>query len=240
MARRPDPPSDLTEAQAKIWTDTVASETVEFFNTDALRELLKDYCRHKVTCAALSKQVEAYDAAEPMDPETAKNFDRDHEDARPGIEGGRRPGHKTEAHQSVPLHAESRGDRVEKRRHDQKALGDLSARRPAASATAFGSRPIAASRRRDVGKPVKLRKWQRAEILKIYDNPAGTRRAIISFGRKNGKTALAAFLLLLHLCGPEAKPNSQLFSAAQSRDQAAVLFALAAKMVRMSSDLTNM
>ena len=73
--------------------------------------------------------------------------------------------------------------------------------------------------------------------MRIYDNPAGTRRAIISFGRKNGKTALAAFLLLLHLCGPEARHNSQLFSAAQSRDQAAVLFALAAKMVRMSVDL---
>lgn len=88
-----------------------------------------------------------------------------------------------------------------------------------------------------VGQPVKLRAWQRGIICDIYDNPEGTRRAIISFGRKNGKTALAAFLLLLHLCGPEARPNSQLFSAAQSRDQAAVLFALAAKMVRMSPDL---
>lgn len=90
---------------------------------------------------------------------------------------------------------------------------------------------------RDVGKPVVLRDWQRAEIRKIYDNPHGTRRAILSFGRKNGKTALSAFLLLLHLCGPEAKPNSQLFSAAQSRDQAAILFALAAKVVRLSPDL---
>lgn len=44
-------------------------------------------------------------------------------------------------------------------------------------------------------------------------------------------------ILLLHLCGPEAQANSQLFSAAQSRDQAAVLFALAAKMVRMSEEL---
>jgi hypothetical protein len=70
---------------------------------------------------------------------------------------------------------------------------------------------------------------------KIYGSP--TRRAIISFGRKNGKTALAAFLLLLHLCGPEAKPNSQLYSAAQSREQASVLFNLAAKSVRMSPDL---
>jgi len=91
---------------------------------------------------------------------------------------------------------------------------------------------------RDVGKPVKLRKWQKLEIQRIYDNPHGTRRAIISFGRKNGKTALAAFLLLLHLCGPEYQPNGQLFSAAQSREQAAVLFGLAAKMVRMSAELS--
>lgn len=90
---------------------------------------------------------------------------------------------------------------------------------------------------RDVGKPVVLREWQKAELLRIYDNPHGTRRAILSFGRKNGKTALSAFILLLHLCGPEAKANSQLFSAAQSRDQAAILFALAAKVVRMSPDL---
>ena len=88
-----------------------------------------------------------------------------------------------------------------------------------------------------VGQPIRLREWQRAEIIRIYDNPAGTRRAIISFGRKNGKTALAAFILLLHLCGPESRVNSQLFSAAQSRDQAGLLFSLAAKMVRMSPDL---
>lgn len=90
---------------------------------------------------------------------------------------------------------------------------------------------------RDVGKPVKLRPWQRAEIRKIYDNPAGTRRSILSFGRKNGKSALSAFLLLLHLCGPEARANSQLYSAAQSRDQAAIIFNLACKVVRMSPDL---
>lgn len=91
---------------------------------------------------------------------------------------------------------------------------------------------------RDVGKPVRLRDWQRDELRRIYDNPAGTRRAILSFGRKNGKTALSSFILLLHLVGPEARPNSQLYSAAQSRDQAAILFALAAKVVRMSPDLS--
>lgn len=89
-----------------------------------------------------------------------------------------------------------------------------------------------------VGQFVKLRPWQKREIRKIYNNPAGTRRGILSFGRKNGKTALAAFLLLLHLCGPEARANSQLYSAAQSRDQAAILFGLAAKAVRLSSELS--
>lgn len=88
-----------------------------------------------------------------------------------------------------------------------------------------------------VGQPVVLREWQRVEIRKVYDNPHGTRRAILSFGRKNGKTALSAFLLLLHTCGPEAKANSSLFSAAQSREQAGILFSLAAKVVRMSPDL---
>jgi phage terminase large subunit-like protein len=92
---------------------------------------------------------------------------------------------------------------------------------------------------KDVGKPIRLGPWQQAEIRRIYDNPAGTRRAILSFARKNGKTALAACLCLAHLCGPPAQyaPNSQLFSAAQSRDQAALLFNLAAKIVRMSPDL---
>lgn len=92
---------------------------------------------------------------------------------------------------------------------------------------------------KDVGKPVKLRPWQKREIKKIYDNPAGTRRAIVSFGRKNGKTTLAAFLLLNHLCGPCMQRNSQLYSAAQSREQAAILFSLAAKIVRMSPSLAE-
>jgi len=92
---------------------------------------------------------------------------------------------------------------------------------------------------KDVGKKVVLRAFQKKIIKKIYDNPYGTRRAIISVGRKNAKTAPSAFLLLLHLCGPEARQNSQLFSAAQSRDQPALLFSLAAKSVRMSPTLKN-
>jgi phage terminase large subunit-like protein len=86
-----------------------------------------------------------------------------------------------------------------------------------------------------VGQPIRLRGFQKKIIRTIYDTP--TRRGIVSFGRKNAKTTLAALLMLVHLCGPEARANSQLFSAAQSREQAAILFALAAKMVRMSESL---
>jgi len=90
---------------------------------------------------------------------------------------------------------------------------------------------------KDVGKPVRLRKWQREIIRGIYNTP--TRRAIVSFGRKNAKTTLAGFLLLLHVAGPESRINSQLYSTAQSRDQAGILFALAAKIVRMSPTLSH-
>jgi len=90
---------------------------------------------------------------------------------------------------------------------------------------------------KDVGKPVWLREWQKKEVRKIYSSP--TRRVILSFGRKNGKTAFSAFLLLLHLVGPESRINSQLNSSAQSKDQAALLYSLAAKIVRMSPDLSQ-
>jgi phage terminase large subunit-like protein len=92
-----------------------------------------------------------------------------------------------------------------------------------------------------VGQRLVLDPWQRAEIDRIYNNPAGpTRRAILSLGRKNAKSTLAA-LLLAHLCGPPAKrrPNSQLFSTALSRDQASLIFGLASKMVRMNADLSR-
>lgn len=88
-----------------------------------------------------------------------------------------------------------------------------------------------------VGKPVRLSMAQKRWICAIYDTP--TRTFILSMARKNAKTATSAFLLLLHLCGPEARPNSQLYSAAQSREQAGILFALAAKVVRMSPDLSQ-
>ncbi|WP_292935518.1 terminase TerL endonuclease subunit [Noviherbaspirillum sp.] len=90
-----------------------------------------------------------------------------------------------------------------------------------------------------VGKPLLLADFQKQFIREVYDNPAGTRRAYLSIARKNGKSGLIAGLLLAHLVGPEAKQNSQLVSGAMSRDQAALVFNLAAKMVQLSPKLSK-
>lgn len=90
-----------------------------------------------------------------------------------------------------------------------------------------------------VGKPIQLEPFQRDFILAVYDNPKGTRRGFLSIGRKNGKTALIAGILLAHVCGPEAVLNTQIVSGALSREQAAVVFNLAVKMIQLSPELTK-
>lgn len=91
-----------------------------------------------------------------------------------------------------------------------------------------------------VGKPMRLADFQKEFIRAVYDNPAGTRKAFLSIARKNGKTGLIAGLLLAHLVGPEAKQNAQIVSGAMSRDQAALVFNLAAKMVQQSAMLAKL
>jgi phage terminase large subunit-like protein len=46
-------------------------------------------------------------------------------------------------------------------------------------------------------------------------------------------------LLLAAVAGPAFRPNAQVYSSAQSRDQAAIIFGYAAKMVRMDEDLSR-
>lgn len=90
-----------------------------------------------------------------------------------------------------------------------------------------------------VGNTITLEEFQKKFILDVYDNKAGTRRAYLSIGRKNGKTALIACLVLAHLVGPEAKRNAQIISGALSREQAAIVYDLASKMVAQSPELTG-
>lgn len=88
-----------------------------------------------------------------------------------------------------------------------------------------------------VGKPLVLEEFQRKFILEVYDNPYGTRRAYLSLARKNGKTALISALVLAHVVGPEARLNTQVISGARSREQAALIFDLACKMVQQNKTL---
>lgn len=66
------------------------------------------------------------------------------------------------------------------------------------------------------------------------------RRAILSIARKNGKTALIAALVLVHLVGPEAVQNGEIYSAANDREQAAQVFKVAAQIVRADPELSSL
>lgn len=92
---------------------------------------------------------------------------------------------------------------------------------------------------KDRGKPVRLRWFQRWIFRGIYSECWPVRRVIISVGRKNAKTALSAMIVLLHMVGPESQANSELYSSAQSRDQAAIVFELAAKIIRYEETLND-
>lgn len=89
----------------------------------------------------------------------------------------------------------------------------------------------------NVGQPLVLEPFQRRFILEVYDNPAGTKKGILSIARKNAKTATIACIVLGHLVGPESKKNSQIQSGAQSREQAAAVFDLCVKMINLNPEL---
>lgn len=92
------------------------------------------------------------------------------------------------------------------------------------------------------GKPFKLRPFQKRFIKDVYGpiNRQGhraVRRAILAIGRKNGKSALIAALVLVHLVGPEAVRNGEIYSAANDREQASLIFKYAAQIVRADPEL---
>jgi len=91
-----------------------------------------------------------------------------------------------------------------------------------------------------VGKPIRLAQFQKDFIRAVYDGDVQTRRAFLSIARKNGKSALIAAILLAHIVGPEAVLNSQIVSGARSRDQAALVFKLAQKMVMLNPELDQL
>lgn len=92
------------------------------------------------------------------------------------------------------------------------------------------------------GKPFRLEPFQKSFIRDVYAPSKGgrrrVRRAVFSIARKNGKTALLAALGLVHLVGPESIPNGEIYSAANDREQAAIVFKVAAQIIRADPELS--
>jgi phage terminase large subunit-like protein len=80
----------------------------------------------------------------------------------------------------------------------------------------------------EAGSKLKLRGFQKDFIRDVYKlNRKGirpVRTAVLSMGRKNGKTQLAAALALCHVCGPEAESRGEVYSCANDRFQASKIF----------------
>ena len=79
------------------------------------------------------------------------------------------------------------------------------------------------------GSKLVLRPWQRAALTRIYATDAAghrsVRSAVLSMGRKSGKSTLSAGLAACHLAGPEAVQRGQVIAAAADRNQAGVIYA---------------
>lgn len=90
------------------------------------------------------------------------------------------------------------------------------------------------------GERFHLRPWQRSFIKAVYKERHGrrvVRRAILSMGRKNGKTMLTAALSLVHLIGPESEENGRIYSAANDNAQAALIFEYMEQLVHAEPEL---
>ena len=78
------------------------------------------------------------------------------------------------------------------------------------------------------GENIVLDGFQREWIEAIYaegeDKLRTVRMALLSVARGNGKTVLCAGLALAHLVGPENEPRGEVYSAAATRDQSALIF----------------
>ncbi len=78
------------------------------------------------------------------------------------------------------------------------------------------------------GTQLVLREWQKDFIRAVYaeddEGERPIRTAVLSVGRKNGKTQLAAALALCHLAGPESEARGEVYCAANDKTQAGKLY----------------
>lgn len=92
-----------------------------------------------------------------------------------------------------------------------------------------------------MGQPLIVADFMCEDLALIYrdeHDPRGpVSKAILSRPRKNAKSVEAAMIALLALLGPEARNGTEVYSGAMAREQAAILFKLLSRMIRMSPTL---
>jgi len=87
------------------------------------------------------------------------------------------------------------------------------------------------------GQPLQLEPFQEAFIYAIFDNEVLTTEAYLSVARRNSKTFVIAIIVLAYLVGPLAVPFTVIASAANSRDQAALVFKMMSNIISLSPEL---
>lgn len=91
-----------------------------------------------------------------------------------------------------------------------------------------------------INTPLRLRPFQIKFIRAVYNSldpdtaMRMVKQAILSVARRNGKTLLAAVILLAHLAGPFKRANATIVSAATTRNQAALVYRFVRDMVRVN------
>jgi phage terminase large subunit-like protein len=90
------------------------------------------------------------------------------------------------------------------------------------------------------GQPFNLRPWQVKIVRQLFKTQKGGRRqyrtCLLMLPRKNGKTELAAALAVYFLLF-DGESGAEVYSAAADRDQAALVFNVAAQMIRNDAEL---
>jgi phage terminase large subunit-like protein len=94
-----------------------------------------------------------------------------------------------------------------------------------------------------LGQPFELFPWQREVVSKLFgtlraDGSRQYRNVYVEIPKKNGKSELAAGIAL-KLLFADGEAGADIFSAAADRDQAAIVFNVAAEMVEQSSALSK-
>ena len=92
-------------------------------------------------------------------------------------------------------------------------------------------------------KPFELRSWQEAIIANLFgwlraDGSRRFREAFVYVPKKNGKTALVGGIIV-YVLAEDAEDGQENYSAAASRDQAALVFQYAAGMIRQDPELSS-